>query len=369
MAATGKSRDSNGVLTPEPQTLYFDSPSALPALRPTRSTLDQQGILPNTLPKLVTDPWPVNILQDTTLPSCRHGRPYGRCFECYFEPAALKPPAPAASFCTPPDPMWTPTLHFPLQSSLPFSQAPALPPLFSLPASRMPAPPPLFPPNLPFSQAPALPPLVSLPASRMPILPPLFPPSLPSSQKLAAMPEKDPRVPRYHCQHILSAKRDLVYPTNKQGEQYGTPPAKVRKREKNSKFTKCRTAPPAIVHYTENPPSGKTSNRPPNLETPSHSTQKSCSKTPTSTEDQDALKQPLPQSQAKTPAKVGKPRVPKKVVKKANENNPAVTAELRLSCFSFCIELRVYEVDIVFVCLFFFLLSCFWEMDKHDLGL
>lgn len=333
MTATGKSWDSNGAPTPEPQILNFYSPSATPPLRPTRFTLNQQGIPSNTLPKLVTDPWPVNVSQDTTLPSCHHGWPYGRCAGCYFEPAALKPPAPTAPLYTPLDLMWTPTLPFPLQSSLPFSQAPTLPPLFSLPASRM------------------------------PILPSPFPLSLSSSHQLAPTPEKDPQTPRYHCQHVLSTKRGPIYPTNKQGEQYGGPPAKVRKREKNSKFTKCRTAPPAIMHYTENSPSSKANNRPPNLEALSHSTQKFCSTILTSTENQDAL------NQAKTPAKVGKPRVPKKVVKKANENNPATTAELRFSCFSFCIEFRVYEVDIVFVCLFFFLLSCFWETDKQALGL
>lgn len=339
MATTGKSWDSNGAPTLEPQTPIFYPPSATPVLRPVRLTLAQQGILSNTSPKLVTDPWPVNVSQDTTLPSCHYARPCGKYVGCYFEPAGFKPPPPNVSLYAPLDPMWTPTLPFPHQSSLPFSQA-STPPL-----------------------------LFSLPASRTPILPSSFSHSLPSSYKPAPTPEKDPQVPRYHCQHVLSTKRDPVYPTNKQGEQYGGPPAKVRKREQNSKFTKCRTAPPAIVHYTETPSSGKASNHPLSLETPSHPTQKSCSTILTSAENQDFLKQILPQSQAKTPASAGKLRVSKKAVKKVKEENPAITAELRFSCFSLCIELRVYEVDIVFACLFFFLLSCFWEMDKRDLGL
>lgn len=167
-----------------------------------------------------------------------------------------------------------------------------------------------------------------------------------SSHMLALSSIIDSRIPKYNPRH----KRDPDYPTNGRGEQYIGPPAKVRKCGKNSKFTECRITRRAIVGYTEGLSECNANGLLVDPKICNKPSEKFCATIQASTINQDTLEQAKP---LQSRAKVRKPRVRKRVVKES----PKITARLLFRCSSFHLEFRVYEIDIVFICLFFFLFS------------
>lgn len=317
MAATENIRDPNGADTAKPLTSiasHLILPT--PLLRPGKIPFSQPF---STLPKMMADPRLVNPPQHQAPPICRHGKQYCYCLDCYFKSVVYMPPSPTIFLYAPaPSSTFSPLPSQPLaMSSGKGLQIPAV-----LSERNSPTPAVLF--------------------QRNPHIP--------------AMPlERDSHVPRYRCRHVLSIKRDPDYPMNRRGEQYSGPPAKVRKCGKNSKFTKCRTTRRAIAGYTDSPSKGNTSNRPVHPNAHSNSTEKPSATIGASAVNQGISEQKIClQIPAKIPAKVRNPRVRKRVVKES----PAATVRILFRCSSFDLEFCVYELDIVFICLLFFLFSC-----------
>lgn len=305
MAATDNTPDPNEADTAKlVASVVLHSALPRPLLRPGKIPFSQPF---STLPKMMTDPCLVNPPQNQAPPICRHGKQYCYCLDCYFESVVYMPPSPTM-----------------------FLYAPAPSSTFSPPPSQL-----LAVPSEKGLQTPAL---LSERNSPTPAV------LLQGNPYIPAMPlEMDTHVPRYHCRHVLPIKRNPDYPTNRRGEQYSGPPAKVRKCGKSSKFTKCRTTRRAIAGYTDLSSKG------------SSSTEKYSATIGASTVNQDNSEQKIRlQSPAQTPAKARNPRARKRVVKES----PAATIRILFRCSSFDLELRVYEVDIVFICLFFFLFSC-----------
>lgn len=320
MTATDNTPNPNGAGTAKLLTSVTPhSTLPRPLLRPGKIPFSQPF---STLPKMMTNPCLVNAPQNQAPPICRHGKQYCYCLDCYFESVVYMPPpptmflyapAPSSTFSPPPSQLLT----VPSEKGL---QIPAL-----FPERNSPTPAVLF--------------------QRNPYIP-------------AMSLEIDSHVPRYRCRHVLSIKRNPDYPTNRCGEQYSGPPVKVRKCGKNSKFTKCRTARRAIAGYTDLP---SEDSRPVHPKARSSSTEKSSAAIGASTVNQDISKQKIRlQSPAQIPAEARNPRARKRVVKES----PAATIRILFRCSSFDLEFRVYEVDIVFICLFFFLFSCFQEIGN-----
>lgn len=314
MAATDNTPDPNEADTAKLLTsVALHSTLPRPLLRPGKIPFSQPF---STLPKMMTDPCLVNTPQNQAPPICRHGKQYCYCLDCYFESVVYMPPSPTM-----------------------FLYAPAPSSTFSPPPSQLLA--------VPSEKGLQIPNLLSERNSPTPAV--LFQ----GNPYIPAMPlEMDSRVPRYRCRHVLPIKRNSDYPTNRRGEQYSGPPAKVRKCGKNSKFTKCRTTRRAIAGYTDLSSKGDRQVHP---KARSSSTEKYSATIGASTVNQDNSEQKIRlQSPAQTPAKARNLRARKRVVKES----PAATIRILFRCSSFDLEFRVYKVDIVFICLFFFLFSC-----------